>query len=88
MEKLNAGAGKLGLNLSSGQLEQFDIYYQELLDWNRRMNLTAITAYEEVQTKHFLDSLTVTLALRGGAEKAFSRFSHRDHSLAAADKCS
>ncbi|MFC1918968.1 16S rRNA (guanine(527)-N(7))-methyltransferase RsmG [Chloroflexota bacterium] len=64
MEKLCAGAARLGLHLSPGQLEQFDIYYQELLSWNRRMNLTAITGYEEVQIRHFLDSLTVTLAWR------------------------
>ena len=56
------GAKKLGLELSPNQLEQFQIYYQELVDWNQRMNLTAITDYEEVQIKHFLDSLTVTLA--------------------------
>jgi 16S rRNA (guanine527-N7)-methyltransferase len=62
MEKLNAGAIKLGLQLSSRQLEQFHIYYQELLDWNKRVNLTRITGYEEVQIKHFLDSLTVALA--------------------------
>ena len=62
MEKLNSGATKLGLQLSPNQLEQFYIYYQELLDWNRRLNLTAITDYKEVQIKHFLDSLTVTLA--------------------------
>ena len=62
MEKLNAGAIKLGLHLNPGQLEQFHIYYQELLDWNKRVNLTAITGYEDVQIKHFLDSLTVTLA--------------------------
>jgi len=37
---------------------------QELIDWNRRLNLTAITDYEEVQVRHFLDSLTVALALR------------------------
>ncbi|MFC1939630.1 16S rRNA (guanine(527)-N(7))-methyltransferase RsmG [Chloroflexota bacterium] len=62
MDKLNAGAKKLGLHLNPRQLEQFSIYYQELTDWNQRMNLTAITDYEEVQVKHFLDSLTVTLA--------------------------
>ncbi len=62
MEKLNAGAVKLGLHLSPRQLEQFDIYYQELLAWNKRVNLTTITDYEEVQIKHFLDSLTVTMA--------------------------
>jgi 16S rRNA (guanine527-N7)-methyltransferase len=62
MEKLESGARKLGLELNSSQLEQFEIYYQELLDWNRRVNLTALTGYEEVQIKHFLDSLTVILA--------------------------
>ncbi|MBI4267994.1 MAG: 16S rRNA (guanine(527)-N(7))-methyltransferase RsmG [Chloroflexi bacterium] len=62
MEKLEAGARKLGLQLTPGQLEQFHIYYQELVDWNQRMNLTAITDFYEVQTKHFLDALTVTLA--------------------------
>jgi len=59
MEKLASGARKLGLHLTSPQLEKFQIYYQELVDWNRRINLTAITEYEEVQMKHFLDSLTV-----------------------------
>jgi 16S rRNA (guanine527-N7)-methyltransferase len=62
METLNSGATKLGLQLSLRQLEQFEIYYQELLDWNRRLNLTAITGYKSVQIKHFLDSLSVTLA--------------------------
>lgn len=64
MEKLEVGAIKLGLELNPRQLEQFYIYYQELLDWNQRLNLTAITDYEGVQIKHFLDSLTVTLAWR------------------------
>ena len=64
MEKLNVGAKKLGLHLTPHQLEQFHIYYKELIDWNQRMNLTAITGYEEVQIKHFLDSLTVLLALK------------------------
>ena len=62
MERLSVGAIKLGLKLSPRQLEQFSIYYQELVDWNKRMNLTAITDYEDVQIRHFLDSLTVTLA--------------------------
>jgi len=62
MEKLISGAKKLGLELTSRQIEQFHLYYHELIDWNQRVNLTAITDYEEVQIKHFLDSLTVTLA--------------------------
>ncbi len=64
MERLISGAKKLGLQLNSEQLEKFRLYYQELIDWNQRVNLTAIIDYEEVQIKHFLDSLTVTLALK------------------------
>ena len=41
----------------------FDNYYRELLAWNRRVNLTSVTGYDEVQTRHFLDSLTVTMAM-------------------------
>jgi 16S rRNA (guanine527-N7)-methyltransferase len=62
MEKLKSSAKKLGLQLTPSQLSQYETYYQELIDWNKRVNLTAITDYEEVQLKHFLDSLTVTLA--------------------------
>ena len=59
MEKLKPGAEKLGINLTSLQLEQFEQYYRLLIDWNKRINLTSITDYEDVQIKHFLDSLTV-----------------------------
>ena len=69
MEKLKATAKKLGLELEPRQLEQFDIYYHQLVDWNKRVNLTAITGYEEVQIKHFLDSLTVTLAWQRAVSK-------------------
>jgi len=63
MRKLTRGLSELGLELNSTQVKQFELYYQELLKWNKRINLTAITDYEEVQIKHFLDSITVTLAL-------------------------
>ena len=63
MKKLIEGAGKLGIKLDSGQLKQFELYYRELIEWNKKINLTAITDYSSVQVKHFLDSLTVTLAL-------------------------
>ena len=62
MEKLAAGVTKLGLHLSQGQLDQFMDYYRELVTWNQRMNLTAITDFNEVQIKHFLDSATVAMA--------------------------
>ena len=63
MERLVIGAKKLGLELNLEQLERFETYYQELVSWNRRVNLTSVTDYQEVQLKHFLDSLTVALAL-------------------------
>ena len=56
-----AGLRQLGLELSTHQLEQFLRYRQELLDWNTRINLTAITNPEEVLTRHFLDSLSLLL---------------------------
>ena len=64
MGLLIAGASQLGISLSDAQLDQFETYFLELTDWNQRANLTAITGYEEVQVKHFLDSLTVCLAAR------------------------
>jgi len=70
MQKLSSGAMKLGLELNSGQLEQFNVYYQELVDWNKLMNLTTITGYEEVQINHFLDALTVTLGWQLPKDKA------------------
>ena len=64
MEKLVAGAKNLGLLLNPRQLEQFYTYYRELVEWNKRINLTSITDIREVQIKHFLDSLSVTLAFK------------------------
>ena len=63
METLARGASELGLELTGQQLDQFHRYYQALTCWNQRVNLTAITDFHEVQVKHFLDSLTVLLAL-------------------------
>ncbi len=53
------GAHRLGFDLTPMQTEQFGIYYDTLVDWNSRVNLTAITDLEGVQVRHFLDSLTV-----------------------------
>ncbi len=49
----------MSLKLNEKQLALFQTYYAELIDWNQRMNLTAITEYDKVQINHFLDSLTV-----------------------------
>ena len=50
-----------GVELSGSQVAAFEIYERELLDWNERFNLTAISDPEGVRIKHFLDSLTITL---------------------------
>lgn len=48
--------------MSPDQLRAFATYYQELVVWNKRVNLTTITEPAEVQLRHFLDSLTTLLA--------------------------
>ena len=49
----------LGIRLTDIQKRQFDRYYELLIEWNRVMNLTGITEYDEVNLKHFTDSLTI-----------------------------
>ena len=53
---------ELGVTLSEKQIEQFLTYYEMLVEWNEMMNLTAITEYEEVMKKHFVDSLSLIKA--------------------------
>jgi 16S rRNA (guanine527-N7)-methyltransferase len=57
MAQLRAGCAALKIPLSPHQVAQFELYFRELVTWNDRMNLTAITNYEQVQVKHFLDSI-------------------------------
>lgn len=54
---------KLSIVLNDKQIQQFEQYYNILVEWNKVMNLTAITKYEEVIEKHFLDSLTIVDAI-------------------------
>lgn len=56
------GCSALGLTLSEKQIRQFIRYYQMLFEKNKVMNLTAVTQWSEVQTKHFLDSLLLCRA--------------------------
>ncbi len=60
---LVSGAETLGIRLAAEQAERFVRYYAELVRWNERVNLTAITDWEAVQSWHFLDSLSVAQAL-------------------------
>jgi 16S rRNA (guanine527-N7)-methyltransferase len=57
MALLAAGCAQLGIALDAQQQAQFEQYYRELVTWNERLNLTTITGYDDVQVKHFLDSL-------------------------------
>lgn len=57
------GVAALGLALDDAQLASFARFRALLLDWNTRINLTAITDPSEVLTRHFLDALTCVLAL-------------------------
>ena len=50
---------KIGIELSDIQAEQFERYYELLIEWNEKINLTRITDREEVALKHFADSLTL-----------------------------
>ena len=69
MKLLDEGARELGIALTSGQLEQFNLYYRALAEWGQKTNLTAISGCEETQVRHFLDSLTVCLPFREDGDR-------------------
>lgn len=60
-ELLKKTLDEMKLNISEQQLEQFEAYYALLMEWNQKMNLTAIIKPEDVVTKHFADSLSLLL---------------------------
>lgn len=60
--RLIEGGAAFGLALSPQQAAQFERYAADLIDWNRRVNLTSITRPDEIVDKHFLDSLSVLAA--------------------------
>lgn len=54
---------QIGIVLTKTQKQQFDKFYELLVEWNKVMNLTGITEYEEVNEKHFVDSLSIVKAV-------------------------
>lgn len=62
---LSEGVKKLGLSLPNGAERQLTAFANELLKWNQKVNLTAITAPDEVVDKHLLDSLAVLPEVSG-----------------------
>ena len=58
IEKIIKSAEQIGVMLSCEQAEKFKKYHELLIEWNEKMNLTAITDEDEVIEKHFVDSMT------------------------------
>ena len=65
-EKMIINVDKLGINLSEIQLKQFYSYMNLLIEWNKKINLTAITEPDEIILKHFVDSLTISKYISDG----------------------
>lgn len=61
-EQFEKDLASLQIELTDRQKEQFLLYYELLIEWNSFMNLTAITEYEDVLKKHFIDSLSLVKA--------------------------
>lgn len=58
VEQFTSMLEEKGIHLSSEQLAQYETYYETLVEWNEKMNLTAITDQSEVYLKHFFDSIS------------------------------
>lgn len=58
-EAFVAELSNIGLQVTERQLEQYETYFQWLVEWNEKMNLTAITDEHGVYFKHFYDSMTL-----------------------------
>jgi len=69
MENFKRKASQLGIELNDKQLEQFRQYYEMLVEKNKVMNLTAITEWDEVIDKHFIDSISLIKACDLSGEK-------------------
>lgn len=59
LRKLELGMEKLGIAVTGDQIEKFDRYISLLIEWNKKMNLTAITDPNKIIIDHFLDSLAL-----------------------------
>ena len=58
--EFNQALKELNITLSEKQLDQLEKYYQLLIEWNQKINLTRIMDKEEVYLKHYYDSITIT----------------------------
>src|SRR5699024_5248014 len=63
-EEFRQSLAEQGLNLTDEQMQQFELYYEFLVETNKNLNLTAITEKNEVYLKHFYDSLLLALIVK------------------------
>lgn len=66
-QALYKSAKAIEVELNEQQIEKFYEYMNLLLEWNKKINLTAITVPEEIILKHFIDSLTIASKIKEGA---------------------
>ena len=57
-EELTKAAAEYGISLNDTQMEQYNRYFELLVEWNEKINLTAITEPKDVAIKHMIDSIT------------------------------
>jgi len=62
-DSLKSQAAEYGIDLTEEQLDKLECYANTLVEWNEKINLTAITQPNEIATKHFLDSLLLLHAI-------------------------
>ena len=70
-KKLSEELNIFSIKLEENQINQFYQYFEILVEWNKVMNLTAITEMDEVITKHFVDSLALIKAVEDIGEKSY-----------------
>lgn len=66
------GLKEFNIELTDNQIMQFHQYYELLVEWNSFMNLTAITEWDEVVSKHFIDSLSLIRVINDISSKDYS----------------
>ena len=71
------GAESLGVRVSACQAAQLGVHAQEMLLWNKKTNLTAITLPQEVAIKHVVDSLAIARWIPAGSVRAGYRLRRR-----------
>jgi len=67
-KRIKQYANKIEMELKEKQVHQFFSYMKQLLEWNEKINLTAITNPEEVILKHFIDSITIVKYIKENAK--------------------